>query len=73
MPHVMISLRWCPYLVLGAFLDGIHNIGALEAELDHLMHNVLIKHGCIGDCVCLHHCQVAGQVQGEPRVLPADN
>ena len=52
-------------------LDGLDHVLALEAQLDHLMQDVLVQHGRVGDGVCLHHRQVARQMQCEPGVLPA--
>lgn len=58
------------HLVLSPGLDGFNHFSALEAQLDDLMHNLLIYHGCAGNSVSLHDCQVARQVVREPGMLP---
>ncbi len=59
------------HLVLSPGLDGFYHFSALEAQLDYLMHDVIVDHGRAGNGVCLHDCQVARQVVGEPGMLPA--
>ena len=59
------------YLVLLASLDTLHNLFPGKAQLDHLIHHLVVNEGGSGHGVGLDNRQVPWQMLTEPGVLPA--